>query len=107
MPKLTTSFWVASSIARAGSQTNSALLQKKLERTLVPLTVELGKISVTVGEMLDLNVGDVVRLDTKVNDELSLIIGQQQKFKCKPGSSNSRIAVQITRAVVEEDDGNE
>ncbi|HWR31379.1 MAG TPA: flagellar motor switch protein FliM [Negativicutes bacterium] len=107
MPKLTTSFWVASSIARAGSQTNATLLQKKLERTLVPLMVELGKVSVTVGEMLDLTVGDVVRLDTRVNEELSVIIGQQQKFKCKPGSSNNRIAIQITRAVVEEDDGHE
>ena len=107
MPKLTTSFWVASSIARAGSQTNAAVLQKKLERTLVPLTVELGKITVTVGEMLDLTVGDVVRLDTRVNDELSVIIGQHEKFKCKPGSSNNRIAIQITQAVAEEEDGHE
>lgn len=107
MPKLTTSFWVASSIARSGSQTNSALLQKKLERTVIPLMVELGKISVTVGEMLDLNVGDVVRLDTKLNDELAVIIGHHQKFKCKPGSSNNKIAIQITRAVVEEEDGHE
>ena len=107
MPKLTTSFWVASSIARAGSQQNTALLQKKLERTLVPLTVELGRITVTVGEMLDLSVGDVVRLDSRVNEELSVIIGQHQKFKCKPGSSNNRIAVQITRSVIEEEDEHE
>lgn len=107
MPKLTTSFWVASSIARAGSQTNAALLQKKLERTLVPLTVELGKIAVTVGEMLDLTVGDVIRLDTRVDDELSVIIGQHQKFKCKPGSSNNRLAIQITQTVGEEEDGHE
>ena len=107
MPKLTTSFWVASSIARAGSKTNVTQMQKKLERTLVPLMVELGKISVTVGEMLDLTVGDVIRLDSKVNEELPIIIGQHQKFKCKPGSSNNRIAVQITQVVVEEDDGHE
>jgi flagellar motor switch protein FliM len=107
MPKLTTSFWVASSIARAGSKTNVAQMQKKLERTLVPLMVELGRINVTVAEMLDLTVGDVVRLDSKVNAELPIIIGQHQKFKCKPGSSNNRIAVQITQVVSEEDDGHE
>jgi len=73
----------------------------------VPLTVELGKITVTVGEMLDLSVGDVVRLDSRVNEELSVIIGQHQKFKCKPGSSNNRIAVQITRSVTEEEDEHE
>ncbi len=107
MPKLTTSFWVASSIARAGSKTNVTQMQKKLERTLVPLMVELGKINVTVGEMLDLTVGDVIRLDSKVNEELPIIIGQHQKFKCKPGSSNNRIAVQITQVVPEEEDGRE
>ena len=107
MPKLTTSFWVASSIARAGSKTNVTQIQKKLERTLVPLMVELGKINVTVGEMLDLTVGDVIRLDSKVNEELPIIIGQHQKFKCKPGSSNNRIAVQITQVVPEEEDGHE
>ena len=58
-------------------------------------------------EMLDLTVGDVVRLDTRLDDELSVIIGQHQKFKCKPGSSNNRIAVQITQAVAEEEDGHE
>ena len=107
MPKLTTSFWVASSIARAGSQTNATLLQKKLERTMVPVMVELGKVSVTVHEMLDLSVGDVIRLDSRVNEELAVIIGQRQKFKCKPGSANNRIAVQITQAVPEEEDGHE
>ena len=107
MPKLTTSFWVASSIARAGSKTNVTQMQKKLERTLVPLMVELGKINVTVGEMLDLTVGVVIRLDSKVNEELPIIIGQHQKFKCKPGSSNNRIAVQITQVVPEEEDGHE
>ena len=107
MPKLTTSFWVASSIARAGSKTNVTQMQKKLERTLVPLMVELGKINVTVGEMLDLTVGDVIRLDSKVNEELPIIIGQHQKFKCKPGSSNNRIAVQITKIVAEEEEEHE
>lgn len=107
MPKLTTSFWVASSIARAGSKTNVAQMQKKLERTLVPLTVELGKVNVTVAEMLDLTIGDVVRLDARVNEELPVIIGQHQKFKCKPGSSNNRIAVQITQVIADEEDGHE
>lgn len=105
MPKLTTSFWVASSIAKAGSRTNSALLQKKLERTMIPMIVELGHVTVTVQEMLDLTVGDVVRLDSKVSDELSVNIGQHQKFKGKPGSSNNRIAIQITQSVAEEEDG--
>jgi flagellar motor switch protein FliM len=107
MPKLTTSFWVASSIAKAGSKTNSALLQKKLERTMIPLAVVLGNVTVTVQEMLDLTVGDVVRLDSKVTDELVVNIGQHQKFKCKPGSANNRIAIQITKAMVEEEDNHE
>lgn len=107
MSKLSTSFWVASSIARAGSQRNPALLQKKIEKTWIPITVELGKVIVTVQEMLDLSVGDVIKLDSRTTDEMSLIIGQHEKFKCKPGSFNNRIAVQISHSVAEGEDNNE
>jgi len=101
MSKLTTSYWVASSIAKGGSEQNAMLLQRKLEKTMIPLIVELGKVTVTVGELLDLTIGDVIRLDSRVQDEMDVIIGQYEKFKGKPGVSNNRIALQITRPVRE------
>ncbi|MEN6413183.1 MAG: flagellar motor switch protein FliM [Veillonellales bacterium] len=107
MPKLTTTFWVASSVAKQSLPEHVSAIQKKLEQALIPLNVELGRVNVTVHELLDLSVGDVLSLGTKVDDELNVLIGQREKFKCKPGLSNHTIAVQITQIISEGDENDE
>lgn len=107
MSKLTTTFWVASSVAKQSLPEHINAIQKKLEQALIPLNVELGRVNVTVHELLDLSVGDVLSLHTKVDDELSIMIGQREKFKCKPGLSNHTVAVQITQILSEGDENDE
>lgn len=104
MSKLTTTFWVASAVAKKESNEGSVFLQKKLVKALVPITAELGRITITVAEMLGLAVGDVLQLETKVNDELSVLIGHQEKFKCKPGMNGKKMAVQITNIMKGDDE---
>lgn len=107
MSKLTTTFWVASSISKQASSENMDALERKLKKALVPLTVELGTTTITVQELLDLAVGDVLQLETKVDSPLSLIIGKKEKFKCKPGISGNRIAIQVTDVMLGGDDDDE
>ena len=97
--KLTTTFWVASSMTKESTQESVAAVQRKLERTSIPLVVEMGKVSVTVQELLDLAVGDVLQLESKIESDLSVIIGSNEKFKCKPGLTGNKLAVQITKIV--------
>ena len=106
MSKLTTTFWVASSVVRQAMPEHVNALQKKLDRTKIPLVVEMGRASVTVRELLELVNGDVLQLTTRVDDELSIMIGQHEKFKGKPGLSGHRIAVQITQIASSEGDEN-
>lgn len=107
MSKLTTTFWVASSISKQASSENMDALERKLKKALVPLTVELGSTTITVQELLDLAVGDVLQLETSVDSPLSLIIGKKEKFKCKPGISGNRIAIQVTDVMLGGDDDDE
>lgn len=104
MSKLTTTFWVASSISKLSSDENINALQRKLETTFIPLVIELGRITVSINELLDLSIGDVLQLETKVSDDLSVIIGHREKFKCSPGTANNKLAVQISKIVSEGDD---
>lgn len=99
MSKLTTTFWVASSMAKKSANEHTNLLQKKLEQTLIPISVQLGQASVTVRELLELEVGDVLPIDTKISDDLSMLIGLREKFKCKPGVVGNKLAVQITQVI--------
>ncbi|WP_425060867.1 Flagellar motor switch protein FliM [Sporomusa carbonis] len=107
MSKLTTTFWVASAAAKQSSPETMNALQRKLARTLIPVVVELGCATVTVRELLDLGVGDVLQLETKAESELSVIIGNREKFKCKPGLVGNKNAVQITQVISQGDDNDE
>lgn len=104
MSKLTTTFWVAASVAKDDHPEQVEILQRKLERTRVPMVVELGTINISIREFLTLGFGDVLQLDTKVKDELKCIIGTKPKFYCRPGTSGKKAAVQITRVAAEGDD---
>lgn len=107
MSKLTTTFWVSSSVSKQEHPEHMNTLQRKLERTLIPVVVELGQITVIVQELLELAVGDVLQLETKVGNDLSVIIGHKEKFRCKPGVSGKKVAVQISQIVSEGDDNDE
>ncbi|MCX7779278.1 MAG: flagellar motor switch protein FliM [Negativicutes bacterium] len=104
MSKLTTTFWVASSISKNSSNENINALQRRLETTFIPMVAELGRVTVSVQELLDLAVGDVLQLETKVTDELSIIVGQYEKFRGRPGVSNHKLGIQITKIVTEGDE---
>lgn len=105
IPKLTTSYWIAT--GSRSSVESATAVQRKLEKTQVPLIVELGQLSLAMGELINLGKGDVLQLDTNVNSELKLLVGPNRKFTCKPGLSGKRLAIQITSKVAEGDDVDE
>ena len=107
MSKLTTTFWVSSSTAKQSSPETMNTLQRKLEKTLIPVITELGRATISVHELLNLGVGDVLQLDTKAENDLSVIIGSREKFKCKPGLVGHKNAIQITQVISQGDDNAE
>lgn len=104
MSKLTTTFWVASSVSREDNPEQVEVLKRRIEKTYVPFIVELGEINISIREFLTLGFGDVLQLDTKVKDELRCKVGTHTKFYCRPGTSGKRSAVQITRVAPEGDE---
>lgn len=76
------------------------LLKQQVRSAVVPVEVELGRTTVTVGDLLDLAPGDVVVLDRKKHETLDVKIGSMTKFKGTPGRLGARLGVVIT-AVLE------
>lgn len=107
MSKLTTTYWVSSSVARQALPEHINAIQSKLEKAFIPLLVELGRTTVTVQELLGLVVNDVLQLESKFEDDLNVIVGQRKKFRGKPGLSGHKVALQITQVISEGDDNNE
>lgn len=93
--KLSAQYWY-SSIRKGATDENMMIIQGRLEAVELPVVAEIGEVEVTMQEVLDLRVGDVVKLpDTKVNSDMVLRVGGRKKYKCRPGLIGSRVAVQI------------
>jgi flagellar motor switch protein FliM len=80
-------------------QRNAAIIQKHLQSIPLQVSVELGKATITVAELLQLRVGDVLRLDTQTTELLPLAIEGQPKLWVRPGSIAGRRAVQVVRPI--------
>jgi len=104
--KLNARFWYGTS---AKEQTAEYLnyLKSRVKKAKVPVTAVLGKTTISLKELLDLQKGDVIGLDTPVNGEVDLVVGSRTKFKGQVGLSGSRLAVQITNVAEREGDEDE
>lgn len=107
MSKLTTTFWVSANASKDEHPEYADMLRKNINYTRVPVIVQLGAVDVTVREYLTLNFGDVLQLNTKVDDDLRCMIGNRTKFWCRPGTSGKKAAVQITKVVAGGDEGSD
>jgi flagellar motor switch protein FliM len=70
-----------------------------LEGVKVPIAACLGRASITVSEMLELQTGDVIKLDEHAFDPLTVVIGNSPKFHAIPGLVGKNYAIQIVGTV--------
>ncbi len=54
-----------------------------------------------------LSIGDVIEMNTRIDDPLTIKIGEIPKFTAQPGKSNKRMAVQILDSLKGGDDEDE
>lgn len=92
--KLSAQYWF-SSIRRGESEINKQIIQGRLDQVEVEVKVEIGNATLPFSEFMGLEVGETVKLDTRVNDDFTLRVGDRPKYKCRPGRVGNHIAVQI------------
>jgi flagellar motor switch protein FliM len=102
MDKLNTKYWF-STMQDRDEKSYSDVIETAINRALVPVSAELGKSSITVIDFINLQVGDIIKLDRNVEDELDIYVGNIVKFKALPGSTNNSYAVKITEICREEE----
>ncbi len=84
-------------------------LNKKVKLTKMEVSAVLGETYITIKDLLDFRVGDVINLEKRVDDEVDIRVQKRKKFKGKVGLTGKSIGVQITRPIFdnnhEEEDG--
>lgn len=75
----------------------------KLHYAKMPLEVYLAGTRLSVRELLDLSVGDVVRLDRLAVDDLLVNVNHRPKFYARPGRIKDKMAIYITDSIENEE----
>ncbi|MFW6138141.1 MAG: flagellar motor switch protein FliM [Spirochaetota bacterium] len=94
--KLSAQYWY-SSIRKGLTTENLSVLKKRLEAVFVDVIAELGEMEISVKDVLNLQEGDIIKLEkNKVDDNMILKIGNKKKFYSRPGVVDNHMGVQIT-----------
>ena len=101
MDKLNTKFWY-SNMQDSDGEKYSDDIESIIAKAMVPVTAVLGHSSINVSDFMSIQPGDIIRLDTKVDDELDIYVGDIKKFTALPGSSGKNYAVRLTSIIREE-----
>ncbi len=100
--KLSAQFWY-SSIRKRSTEEQIENLKQRIEEIYVPLKVEVGKARLTIGEIMRLQRGDVVKLDIHADQSFILKVRDNPKYFCIPGVHKMKLAAKITKPVEEFD----
>ena len=77
--------------------TSGEIIKSHLYKTYLPIVAEFGKAKISVQNLFDLEKGDIIKLDTKINDEHPIKVGDKVLFYGRTGVVNKHKAIKITR----------
>lgn len=102
MDRLNTKYWYAN-MQEKQDEDYQEHIGDLIKKVSIPVKAILGKSVITVSDFASLQVGDVIRLNTHVDDELKVYVGNIKKFTALPGSSKDQYAVRVTTVIREGD----
>ncbi|MER2088142.1 flagellar motor switch protein FliM [Sporosarcina sp. JAI121] len=106
VPNLSVRYWMQTN-KKEPSPEQSAILEKRLKKAPLSVIAELGNGKMTIEDFLYLQKGDVIKLDSKIEDPLIIKIGDMPKFTAQPGHLKNRMAVQIIDTEIGGDEDDE
>ena len=95
---------VAGRTTRAASEYSASEISKAildhLQETTVAITAQLASITLTFGEIMNLQVNDMLLLDKAVDEPIELIVYDRTVYSGRPAKSGGKYAVTISAAVI-------
>lgn len=79
-------------------------IKHNIENANLSVKTILGKTKITVNEFTNLEVGDVIKLDTTVNSKIPVYIEDDLRFYAKPGKHKKKNAALITEIKDDEEE---
>ena len=102
MDKLNTKYWF-STMQDSNDEDYQEHIESLIKRVDMPVKAILGNSSISVEDFMNLQIGDIIRLDSSLESDLTVYVGNIKKFTAVPGSSKDKYAVQVTSVIREEE----
>jgi flagellar motor switch protein FliM len=99
LPKLSTHQWLSSMSKTSAPQQDK--IKQNLDTIGVPVIAELGRATLPISELYNLQVGDVIGIET---GKIQVKVDQVTRFIGNPGLQKGRYAVQIEETIHSEGD---
>ena len=96
--KLNTKYWY-STMKTSDNKSYKDLIEIAISKAKIPIRAVLGKSTISVNDFMNMQRGDIIKLDTKVTDELNVYVGNLHKFTALPGSYSGSYAVKISSII--------
>jgi flagellar motor switch protein FliM len=77
------------------SPESQILIEKEIERTMLPVRALVGETAITIADLLELEKGDVIKLDNSIHEKSKLFISGRHKFDCVAGVNGKRYCIKI------------
>ena len=99
--KVNTKYWYSTSAA-TGDGTYRDYLEESLQRAQIPVRAIMGRSAISVNDFIHLQPGDIIKVNTRLEDELDVYVGNIKKFSAIPGAYEDSYAVKIKSIYREE-----
>lgn len=99
--KVNTKYWY-STATETEEGVYREYLEEALQRAQIPVRAIMGRSAISVNDFIHLQPGDIIKVDTKIEDELDVYVGNIKKFSAIPGAFEDSYAVKIKSIYREE-----
>ena len=104
MQNLSSQTWIALT-QHAGQKDQSNKVRDNILQTEVNLIANLGTADINIKEFVNLQKGDLIRLNENINDPLKISVNENLKFLASPGTSGIHKAIEINKIISPEEEG--
>ncbi len=99
--KVNTKFWYSTAQVKDDGEYR-VVLEDLLQKAQIPVRAIMGRSAISVNDFIHLQPGDIIKVGTKLEDELDVYVGNLKKFSAIPGAYEDSYAVKIKTIYREE-----
>ena len=99
--KIKTKYWYSTAEIKDDDRYRE-FIEDNIHKAKIPVRAIMGRSAISVNDFIHLQPGDIIKINTKIEDELDVYVGNIKKFSALPGAYEDAYAVKIKSVYREE-----